>query len=292
MRIGVKLPNSGPLPLERGIPDMARTLEEAGFDSLWVSDHIVMPRTIGSRYPFAADGRATWPTDTPYLDALVALALAAASTERVRLGTAVLVLPLRHPVIFAKQAASIDVASHGRLELGVGAGWLREEFEALDVPYKDRGSRLAEWIAIARDCWTGEPRPHRSERYLLPDGLFSNPPPAHPIPMLVGGHSTMALARAGWLGDGWLAQQSLDEIQTDQLRVGIRAMQDAAREADRNPTLLRTVLRIVDSAGGAEKLTAVLPQLESAGVHEVIIDIDWSAEDPADVHDRLQAALP
>ena len=291
MRIGAKLPNSGPLPLQLGIPEMAKRLEHAGFESLWVSDHIVMPRAIGSRYPFAADGRATWATDTPYLDALVALALAAVSTERARLGTAVLVLPLRHPVIFAKQAASIDVASGGRLELGVGAGWLREEFEALDVPFDDRGSRLAEWIAIIRDCWTGEPQAHSSERYVLPGDLYSNPPPAHPIPLLVGGHSKVALGRAGRLGDGWLAQQSLGELDADELRSGIRAMQSAAREAGRDPEALRTVLRIVDSAGRSEELAAALPELENAGVDEVIVDVDWTAAAPAAVYGRLQAAV-
>ncbi len=169
MRLGAKLPNSGPLPLELGIPTMARTLEQAGFDSLWVSDHIVLPRTIGSQYPFAADGRATWATDTPYLDALIALALAAGATDRVTLGTAVLVLPLRNPVVFAKQAASIDVASDGRLEFGVGAGWLEEEFAALDVPFARRGARLAEWVDIARECWSGTPGGRRSEHYTLPD---------------------------------------------------------------------------------------------------------------------------
>src|SRR5262245_24052421 len=127
MRIGARVPTSGPLPLQLGVPAMARTLEAAGFDSLWVSDHIVFSASIGSAYPFAADGRVTWSPEAPYLDALVALALIAASTERVRIGTAVLVLPLRNPVELAKQAASLDVSSGGRLELGVGAGWLREE---------------------------------------------------------------------------------------------------------------------------------------------------------------------
>ncbi len=134
MRIGAKLPNNGPLPLERGIPALARALEHAGVDSIWVSDHVVLPRTMDSPYPFAADGRATWPSDMPYVEPLIALALAAAATERVRLGTAVLVLPMRNPVMFAKQCASIDVASGGRLELGLGAGWLEREFEALDAP--------------------------------------------------------------------------------------------------------------------------------------------------------------
>src|SRR5689334_25155200 len=114
-----------------------------------------MPESFASRYPFAADGRATWASDTPYVDALVALALIAAVTESATLGTAVLVLPLRHPIVAAKQLASIDVASGGRLCLGVGAGWLREEFEALEVPYDGRGSRLDEWLSLLRDCWTG-----------------------------------------------------------------------------------------------------------------------------------------
>ena len=122
VRIGALVPNSGPLPLEVGIPAMAARLEAAGFESLWVSDHIVLPTSIESHYPFAADGRATWPSTTPYVDALIALALMAAATERATLGTAVLVLPLRHPVVFAKQAASIDVASGGRLQPRRGSG--------------------------------------------------------------------------------------------------------------------------------------------------------------------------
>ena len=195
MRIGAKLPNSGPLPLELGIPSMAAALERAGFDSLWVSDHIVMPETIESRYPFAADGRATWPTDTPYIDALIALALAAAATERVRLGTAALVLPQRNPVELAKQAASIDVASGGRLELGVGAGWLAEEFAALNVPFAKRGARMDEWIAILRECWTGRTNARSSEFYELPEGTQCLPTPRG-IPVLIGGHSPAALRRA------------------------------------------------------------------------------------------------
>src|SRR5579884_2721557 len=122
VRLGAKVPNSGPLPAERGIGAMAKALEDAGFESLWVSDHVVLPEHMGSRYPFAADGRATWAADTPYVDALIALALIAGATERAKLGPAVLVLPLRHPVIAAKQLASIDAASGGRLKLGVGAG--------------------------------------------------------------------------------------------------------------------------------------------------------------------------
>ena len=254
MRIGAKLPNSGPLPLELGIPSMAAALERAGFDSLWVSDHIVMPETIESRYPFAADGRATWPTDTPYIEALIALALAAAATETVRLGTAALVLPQRNPVELAKQAASIDVASGGRLELGVGAGWLAEEFAALNVPFAKRGARMDEWIAILRECWTGRTNARSSEFYELPEGTQCLPTP-HGIPVLIGGHSPAALRRAR-ANDGWLAQQDADKLDPEALR------HDG-----------RVVLRIVGSLGREDLVAERLRELEAAGVGEVIVDV-------------------
>jgi probable F420-dependent oxidoreductase len=259
MRIGAKLPNSGPLPFSHGIPAMARTFEAAGFDSLWVSDHIVMPREIRSRYPFAADGRATWATDMPWLDALIALALAAAVTERVRLGTAVLVLPLRHPIELAKQAASIDVASGGRLELGVGVGWLKEEFDALGVDFATRGRQLDESIEILRACWTGE---HGD--------TLAYPTPVRPIPLLIGGHSPAALRRARRL-DGWLGQQSAGALDPD-------ALEEAPR----------TVLRIVESFGKPELVAERLPELAAAGVDEVIVDVD--PEHAEHAHEVLRAA--
>jgi probable F420-dependent oxidoreductase len=289
LRIGAKLPNSGPLPLALGIPAMARALEAAGFDSLWVADHVVLPRAIGSRYPFAADGRATWPSDAPYVEALIALALAASVTERATLGTAVLVLPLRSPVYFAKQAASIDTASSGRLKLGVGAGWLKEEFDALGVPFSDRGPRIEEWIEIARDCWTGTPSAHASERYSLPPGILMVPPPERPIPLLMGGHSRVALARAGRLTDGWLAQQSLPEIDTDELVAAAALMREAAAAAGRAGASLEVVLRVVQSAGGAEEVARRIPALAAAGVAEIIVDLDWDA-DLASQHDLLRGA--
>jgi probable F420-dependent oxidoreductase len=281
LAIGAKLQNSGAGALRTGIPELARTLEAAGFDSLWVSDHIVLPAAIESRYPFAADGRATWPAETPYLDALVALALAAAVTNRVVLGTAVLVLPLRNPVEFAKQAASIDVASGGRLSLGVGAGWLEEEFAALGVPFEGRGARLEEWVSIARGCWTGRPRASTSDRFTMPPDMLCLPPPAHAIPVLVGGHSRVALRRAGRMADGWLAQQSLPGLAPEEVAAGARLMRDAAAESGRDPGGLRVVLRIVESGGRAQELARKLPALEAAGVGEIIVDADWDGGDPA-----------
>ena len=290
MRIGVKVPNSGPLPERLGIGAMAAELEAAGFESLWVSDHIVLPAAIESRYPFAADGRATWATDTPYFDALIALALIAQATERARIGTAVLVLPLRQPVVFAKQAASIDVASGGRLCLGVGAGWLEEEFDALNVPFEGRGRRLEEWIAITRACWTGTPGPSRSELYDLPAGVLCLPRPAHDVPLLIGGHSRAALRRAGRVGDGWLAQQALPELAPDELAGPIEVMRAAAAEAGRDPASLQVVLRIVESVGRSDELALRLPELEAVGVDEIIVDVSLENGEAADVCTRLHEA--
>lgn len=288
MRIGAKLPNSGPLPLEVGIPALARTLEDAGFDSLWVSDHIVFPREIRSRYPFASDGRATWATDAPWVDAMVALALAAAVTERVRLGTAVLVLPLRNPVELAKQAASIDVASGGRLELGVGAGWLEEEFDALGVPFASRGSRLDEWIEIARACWTGSPAARRSPHYALPDGLVAQPTPAHRIPFLIGGHSPAALRRAGRVGEGWLAQQAAGALDPERLARDATAIAAAAPGG----AAPRVVLRVVESLGRADLVAERLGELAEAGVDEVIVDVPPDAAGAERAHAALRGAVP
>src|SRR5436190_571203 len=290
MIVGAKVPNSGPLPEAIGIATMGRTLEAAGFESLWVSDHIVMPAAIESRYLFAADGRATWSTDTPYIDALVALALLAHATERATIGTAVLVLPLRNPVELAKQAASIDVASGGRLRLGVGAGWLREEFAALNVPFARRGARLEEWMEIARACWTGHTTERRSELYALPDGVVCLPTPAHEIAFLVGGHSDAALRRAGRLGDGWLAQQSLPELDPPELARCAAEMRAAAVEAGRNAEAQTVVLRIVEAAGRSDDVAAELPALAAAGVDEIIVDVAWDRGDPAVDGQRLRTA--
>jgi probable F420-dependent oxidoreductase len=290
LRIGAKLPNSGPLVGSRGIPEMARALEEAGFDSLWVSDHVVLPAEMGSRYPFAADGRATWPSDTPYSEALVALAMAAAVTQRVVLGTAVIVLPQRNPVLFAKQVGTIAVQAPGRVAIGVGAGWLAEEFAALDAPFAGRGARLEEWIAILRNCWRGETVAHEGERYTLAAGTFMLPAPADPIPLLMGGHAPAAIARAGRAADGWLGQQAFGELDAAEIADVLDRLRRAADEAGRDPEGMRAVLRIIGSAGNADALAPELRELAAAGIDEVIVDADWDAGDLARQCDVLRQA--
>jgi probable F420-dependent oxidoreductase len=267
MRVGAKLPNSGALPAQLGIPHMAATLEEVGFASLWVSDHVVMPATVTSRYPYAADGVATWATDDPWYDAIVALSMAAAVTSTAELGTAVLVLPQRQPVILAKEISSLDRLAGGRVVLGVGAGWLAEEFAALATPYESRGGRTNEWIALLRACWTGRPDPFNGEHYRLPGGVVCEPTPARPVPILVGGTTRAALRRARDHGDGWLGIQSFEALDVASLA--------AATEQVRGD---RSVLRLVGSSGLSADVARAIPQLADAGITDVVVDIDWSGD--------------
>ncbi|WP_167736190.1 TIGR03619 family F420-dependent LLM class oxidoreductase [Nocardioides sp. 503] len=285
--IGAKLPHTGTVD-PTSIPARARAMEVAGFDSLWVSDHVVMPLTIGSYYPFASDGKAPWTGDIPYIETVVTLAAAAAATEHVGLGSAVLVLPQRNPVLLAKQVASLDALSNGRISLGIGAGWLQEEFAALDSPFEERGRRMEEWIALLRDLWTGTP-PARDGIYPLADGLVQLPVPPHPVPLLVGGHTKAAFRRAGSLGDGWLAQQAVPAVDVDHLATEVEAVRANAVKVQRDPADLRFVLRLVESTGAEAAVAALLPDLEAIGFSEVIIDTALDA-DPAPVLDTLRSA--
>ena len=279
MKVGARVPNFGPLPIELGVAEMSARLEAAGFDSLWISDHVVMPDVVESPYPFAADGKANWATNAPWYDAVALLGMMTAATKTTELGVAVLLLPLRHPVVFAKQAATIDALSAGRLTLGVGAGWMSEEFDALAVPFTTRGSRFDEWMDLARSCWTGAPAAFDGSHYQLPPGVQCYPTPTHPIPFLIGGHSPAAFRRAGTRGDGWLAQQSALSIDVSELRSGIGAMHAAADAIGRNSGDLRVVLRLVESAGAPELVAERFESLAAVGVTDVIIDVDWATDD-------------
>jgi alkanesulfonate monooxygenase SsuD/methylene tetrahydromethanopterin reductase-like flavin-dependent oxidoreductase (luciferase family) len=142
-----------------------------------------------------------------------------------------------------------------------------------------------------RACWTGSPPPSTSDLYDLPDGVLCLPRPAHPVPLLIGGHSGAALRRAGTAGDGWLAQQALPELDPAQLEESIRLMRAAATDAGRDPGSLRVVLRIVEAAGRSEELAPRLAELEAVGVAEIIIDVSPENGEAPDVYARLKEAV-
>jgi probable F420-dependent oxidoreductase len=267
---------------------MAARLERAGFDSIWVSDHIVFPQDIPSGYPFSADGRPTWPMDVDYLEPVVTLAAVAPATSKAELGTSVLILPMRNPVYFAKQAACIDVLSSGRLVLGVGVGWLREEFAALQADFDSRGPMLDEWLDIARRCWTGAAGPYEGRFYRLELPIYCRPAPVRTPPILIGGMSKLALERAGRLADGWLAQLSMDDISEDAIESAVRTMKAAGRKG----AAYRAVLRISGAERRLDELARRLDSLGSAGATEVIVDVDWKDEDgPQRACEALRSAV-
>lgn len=275
VRIGVSLPSRGPAMPGGGLsaPEAARAAEQMGFDSVWMSDHVVMVEGAASPYPFAEDAKITWPEDAPMFDCFVALAAAGAVTSRVEVGTCVLIAPQRNPIVAAKQAATLDALTGGRLVLGVGAGWLAEEFAALGAPFEGRGKRLDEWIAVFRDCWTGRPAAREYEHWSVPPGVLCYPTPAGELPILVGGMGPPALRRAGRLAEGWMAFQYTYALDPEEIAAGRRVIERAAAAAGRPPPLRMAM----QTPGPLEPLAERLVELAAAGVTDVVVSVDWAA---------------
>ncbi len=272
IRLGAKVPNSGALPARFGVARMAAELEAAGFDSLWVGDHLLTAAAPETRYPYSGGGRMISDPIEPWYDSIVTMSVIAAATSRCEVGVGVLVLPLRHPVVAAKQIASLDVLSGGRVVLGVGAGWMRKEFDALGVDFGSRGRQLEAGVAVLRECWSGR----------LGD-MVALPAPGRPLPVLVGGMSPVALRRAGTIGDGWYAVQPLAGLDPDEMARGVTAMEKAAAGASR-PS--RVALRITGSASGLDTVAGALGDLDAAGVTEVVVDVPLG--DPAAASEALR----
>ncbi len=215
MQFGFSLPVRGELATYDGIVAMARTGERLGFTSATIADHIVFPTVAHSQYPYDATGR--HPSTGDAIEPLSLMAFVAGSTETLRLVTSVLILPYRNPVLAAKMVASIDVLSRGRVTLGVGVGWLREEFEALAAPdFDKRGAVSDEYIAIFKKLWSPGPVEHKGRFYSF-GPLRAEPLPVqkpHP-PIWIGGHSQAAIRRTARYADGW---NPLGTVDTAELR--------------------------------------------------------------------------
>jgi probable F420-dependent oxidoreductase len=193
---------------------LGREAEDRGFESIWVAEHVVLFDDYESRYPYAADGRFPGGGDTGLLEPLTALTYLAAVTDRIRLGTGICLVPQRNPVYTAKQVVDLDCLSGGRVDFGVGVGWLREEFEALGMPFAQRGARTDEYLQVMRTLWTDEVSSFDGERYTLPACRMYPKPVQRPHPPIhVGGESAAAMRRAARHGDGWYSFNRLpDEL--------------------------------------------------------------------------------
>jgi probable F420-dependent oxidoreductase len=261
-------------------PDAARALataaEAAGFESLWTVEHVVVPAGYESTYPYSPKGRMPGGAAFPIPDPLVWLTYVAAVTERIQLGTGILILPQRNPAVTAKEVATLDVLSGGRVQLGVGAGWLAEEFDALGVPFDDRGRRLDAYIEALRALWSGD-EVTLDNGFVRYDRAVSQPAPPRPsVPIVIGGHTEVAARRAGRLGDGFFPAKG-------DMPALLRVMAEAADAAGRDPSAIEVT---TGEAGlfGPDPLAAVERQA-AAGVHRLIITPPTF--DPAAIGDAL-----
>jgi len=269
MEFGCHLPVYGPAATREVLLPFARRMEALGYDSLWASDHIVIPYAIASRYPYSATGDFPLPPATNFLEPLTALALVAGATERIRLGTTVLVLPHRHPVLTAKILATLDHLAPGRVILGAGVGWMREEIEMFGVPYARRGAWSDEAIRVMRACWAGERVEHRGEFWHFPP-FASLPRPARgKVPIWIGGHTERALRRVAELGDGWHAAFPSAE----KMKAGMQALEAACRRAGREPKSLTISARVgLPAKQEADALLREIRGLAELGVSHVILE--------------------
>jgi len=188
------------------------TLEERGFESVWVAEHVVLFDDYESKYPYADSGRFPGGGDSGILEPLTALAYIAATTSRLRLGTGICLVGQRNPVYTAKQVADVDVLSGGRIDFGVGIGWLREEFEVVNMPFDHRGARSDEHLAVMKSLWTEDPSSFDGRYYQLPECRMYPKPVQQPHPPIhVGGESDGAMRRVARLGQGWFGFNRLPD---------------------------------------------------------------------------------
>lgn len=264
MKVGIPLFMLRP---EQMVP-VARRAEELGFESVWVAEHLVFPTQIESRYPYATTGVPPINPATPLLDPLLVLAQVAAVTSRIRLGTNIYLLPLRHPLVTARLGVTLDVLSNGRFSFGVGAGWLAEEFSAAGVDFKRRGSLTRECVRALRTLWTeSEPEFHGRTFSFGPVKFEPKPVQKPHPPILVGGESEAALKRAAEVGDGWYGVRHTPETAAVQVRRLAQLRADAGRAG--------ASFEITVSPGASDLDRDVLARFADAGVDRVV-SLPWT----------------
>jgi probable F420-dependent oxidoreductase len=219
MKIGVFAPLAAANADPEFLRAMGQAVEERGFESVWAAEHVVLFDDYDSRYPYSPDGRFPGGGDSGLLEPFTALTFLAGVTEHVRLGTGICLVPQRNPVYTAKQVADLDVLSGGRVDFGVGIGWLREEFEVLQMPFEQRGDRCREHVAVMTALWCDDVSEYRGDHYRLrPCRMYPKPLQQPHPPVHVGGESDAALRRVAEFGQGWYSFNRTPEELGDPLR--------------------------------------------------------------------------
>lgn len=291
MKVGFGVPVSGSWATPENMRRIARRADELGYHGVWTFQRLLYPV-----------GNPMGPVYRSVHDPVVTLAYLAGVTERVRLGVAVLNLPFVSPVLMAKQLASLQEVSGGRLDVGLGLGWLPEEFAASGVPMERRGRRGEEYVGLLRRLWTEDVVEHRGEFYEVPRS-HQDPRPATPPAVMLGGTARVALERAGRIADGWISSSRADLDTIDQQ---IAIVKETARQAGRDPDALRFVVRGVTRlrpseegplTGSYAKIRRDVEALAAKGVTEVFHDLNFDPEigspeaDPRESMRRAEEAL-
>lgn len=267
----------GLIPVNIGIADpaqmigLAQQAERLGFESVWTFEHVIVPVDYRSKYPYNDTGKMGADPETPFIDPLIALTAIAAATSTIRLGTGVNILSQTNPLLLAKQTASLDVVSGGRFMLGVGIGWLEEEFVAMGTPFERRGARFDDYVAAMRKVWSGEVVEHDSE-FLNWSGFKSYPlPRQNPMPVIMGGSKGRIYQRIARLGDGWFVPGSDPATLAGQF-AELRA---ACEQEGRDPAEIE-ITCMWPGQGGLQAVQA----LADAGVHRAVVPLMALGPDP------------
>jgi probable F420-dependent oxidoreductase len=289
MEFGLHLPASSAGVKPEDLILFAQQAEALGFYCLTIADHVIVPKNISIPYPYTVDGK--YPGTGHHLETLTTMSFLAGATQRIRFITSVMIAPYRNPIITAKMLASLDVLSQGRVILGLGVGWMKEEFENLQAPaYQERGRVTDEYIKAFRELWTNE-NPSFSGKYCkFSDIIFLPKPVQKPaIPIWIGGHSKQAIRRAARLGDGWHPIGGVPTIplEPEDLRKDLQLLAEYAQAAGRDPKTIRVALKgsLFDREkqiapgrrrrflGSAEEIISDIREYESAGVDTMIFDV-------------------
>lgn len=276
MWMGAALPPAPPAGAD--FATLVEVATRSGMDSVWMGDHVLMVDGQRSRYPYSRDGAFPGAPDVAWHDWLIVLAHVAALDTGLRIGVAATVPVLRDPIVFAKQVATLDRLSGGRLTIGVGTGWLAEEFDALRIPFAGRGARLDAFLDVAREVWSGRPEEGTYGPYELPRGVVTLPTPVQrPIPVLIAGGGEAALRRAVLRGQGWLSVADPERDPIPVIREGIgrfRALETSLGADQAGQIVLRLPVRRRDV--DTPELREYVFGLADSGVAGLICDVSWA----------------
>ncbi len=279
MKFGIMFANSARYADGEAATAIATAADECGIESIWAVEHVIIPHGYQSQYPYHESGKIPGGEDPDLPDPLLWLAHAAALTTHIRLATGILIVPQRNPVVLAKECATLAKLSNNRFELGIGVGWLQEEFDALGIPWAARGKRTDEYCEAMQALWSQEHAEYQGEFVNFSNAISRPQPDGGTIPIVVGGHSDAAARRAGRYGTGFFPAKGTDEELTHLFDVVRRAAADHGRdgEAIENTTMVWSPRR--------ESLDRV-KELEDIGVDRLVVAPPTS--NPAKIREAVE----